>query len=96
MPSCTPGVKFTNILQAACWHKSVLHTFYLITVWLCIFLEKEYQHKSLTLNVGEIDHTAVSTQTPEFLNNFLDQVIKFTFFDTIIAVIADLTRYISY
>jgi len=35
-----PGVNFTNILQAAFSYESALHSFSLITVWLCKFLEK--------------------------------------------------------
>ena len=33
----TPGVNFTNILWAAFLYKSVLHSFYVLTVWVCIF-----------------------------------------------------------
>ncbi len=34
------GVNFTNILQAPFWYENILHSFSLITVWLC---EKEMQ-----------------------------------------------------
>jgi len=36
----TAGVNFTNILQAAFSHKSVLQGFYVLTVWLCNILAK--------------------------------------------------------
>ena len=40
------GVNFTNILQAAFSYKSILRSFYVLTVWVCIFLVKENQRKS--------------------------------------------------
>jgi len=39
------GINFTNILRAAFLYESALHSFSLITVWLCNFLRKEYCHK---------------------------------------------------
>ncbi len=41
----TKGVNFTIILCAPFSYKSVLCSFSLVTVWLCDFLAKEYQHK---------------------------------------------------
>jgi len=38
------------------WYKSVLHSFSLITVWLCNFFEKDYVSKSCSENVDEIDY----------------------------------------
>ncbi len=40
------GVNFTNILLVPFLYKSVLHCYYLITIWLCNFWVKEYHCKS--------------------------------------------------
>jgi len=40
------GFNFTNILRAAFLYKCIFWGFFQITVWLCNFLAKEYQHKS--------------------------------------------------
>jgi len=42
----TTGLDFINILCATVAYKRTLHTFFLITVWLCNFFVKEYWHKS--------------------------------------------------
>jgi len=47
---------FINILGAPFLYKSILHSFSLITVWLCTILAKEYWHKSCSKNVDEIDY----------------------------------------
>jgi len=41
-----PGVNFINILHAPFSYKSALHSFSIITVWLCNFLAQEYWRKS--------------------------------------------------
>ncbi len=38
----SPGVNFTNIMRAAFYTKVFLHSFSLITVWICNFSAKEY------------------------------------------------------
>ncbi len=43
---CLSVVNFTSILFKTFSHKSALHSFSLIMVWLCDFLLKEYQRKS--------------------------------------------------
>jgi len=45
----TPGVKLTNLLQAASSYESVSHLLSLLAVWLCNFLAKEYWSKSMML-----------------------------------------------
>jgi len=40
------GVNSINILQTTFLCKSVLRSFSLVAVWLCIFLEQKYQRKS--------------------------------------------------
>ena len=42
-----PCVNFTNILRAAFSYKSVLHSFYILTVWVCNFLAKENWQKAV-------------------------------------------------
>jgi hypothetical protein len=39
------GVNITNILQAEFLYKNALRSFSLITVFLCIFLSKEFSRK---------------------------------------------------
>jgi hypothetical protein len=50
-----PGVNFTNILRAAFSYKSLLRSFYVVTIWVRNFLAKCFWRKSCSLNVGEID-----------------------------------------
>jgi hypothetical protein len=40
------GVNFTNILRAAFLYKSFLHSFYVLTIWVCNFLAKGFWRKS--------------------------------------------------
>jgi len=40
------GVNFINIIQVHFLYKSILHSFSLVTVWLCNFLATEYRCKS--------------------------------------------------
>jgi len=44
-----------NILLAAFLYQSVFHTFSLLSVCICYLLSKEFQHKSCSKNVAEID-----------------------------------------
>jgi hypothetical protein len=39
-------VNFTNILQAAFSYQSSLCTFYVLTIWVCIFFAKGFWCKS--------------------------------------------------
>jgi len=56
------SVNFTNILHEPFLYEIILRSFSLLTVWLCIFLVKEYQHKSCSNNVDKIDYRAVVTK----------------------------------
>jgi len=47
-----PGANFINILRAAFSYKSVLHSFYLLTVQLCNFWQKNIGIKA----APKIDH----------------------------------------
>jgi hypothetical protein len=42
----TPGVNFTNILQAAFSYESFLCSFYVLTIWVCNFLAEGFWRKS--------------------------------------------------
>jgi hypothetical protein len=42
----SPGVNFTNILQAAFSYKGFLRSFYVLTIWVCNFLVKGFWRKS--------------------------------------------------
>jgi len=52
----TPGVNFINILGEIFSYKSTLHSFYLMTVWLCNFFGKIISAQKLLLNGDEIDY----------------------------------------
>jgi hypothetical protein len=39
-------VNFTNILRAAFSYQSSLHSFYVLTIWVCNFLAKGFWRKS--------------------------------------------------
>jgi len=52
----TLGVEFTNIVGVDCLYESILHSFSLITVWLCIFLGNLILAKSCSYNADEIDN----------------------------------------
>jgi len=41
-----PGVNFTNILRAAFLYESFLCSFYVLTIWACIFLQKVFGAKA--------------------------------------------------
>jgi len=51
----TPGVNFTNILQAAFSYKSVLCSFYMLTIWNYFLGIKKLTNKPDHKNVDEID-----------------------------------------
>jgi hypothetical protein len=40
-------VNFTNILQAAFSYQSSLRTFYVLTIWVCNFWQKEFGAKAV-------------------------------------------------
>jgi len=40
------AVNFTNILQAAFPYQSSLHTFYVLTIWVCNFWQKDFGAKA--------------------------------------------------
>jgi hypothetical protein len=41
-----PGVNFTNILRAAFSYESFLHHFYVLTIWVCNFWQKDFGAKA--------------------------------------------------
>jgi hypothetical protein len=45
-PKMPPGVNFTNILRAAFLYESFLCSFYVLTIWACIFLQKVFGAKA--------------------------------------------------
>jgi hypothetical protein len=51
-PNCTHlkalqrTVNFTNILQAAFSYQSSLHSFYVLTIWVSIFWQKDFGAKA--------------------------------------------------
>jgi len=85
----TLGVKLINILLEPFSYKSALRSFSLITVWLWIFLLKEYQQKSCSPNVDEIDlkcqihqHFIVTfSYKSAICEAFLYFIFVFVFFD---------------
>jgi hypothetical protein len=72
------GVNFIKILCKPVLYKSVLHSFSLVTVWLCIFLAKEYRGKKaarkmlikLTTSVNFINILRMNFQTNAVLAAF--------------------------
>jgi hypothetical protein len=40
------GVNFTNILRAAFLYESFLRSFYVLTIWVCIFWQKDFGAKA--------------------------------------------------
>ena len=74
------GVNFTNILWPAFSYKSVLSSFFVLTVWLCILLAK---------NIGaKAAHKMLMKLTPKYLfRNVWGNLL--TFKQTYLAVVTD-------
>jgi len=71
----TAGVNFTKLLWASFLYKTVLHSSSQLRVWLCNFLVTEYQSKSCSRNVGEIDYRY------QFHQHFMSSIFHEIVFD---------------
>ncbi len=67
-----PIVNYTNNLCACFLYESALHSFSLVTVWLCDFLVKGYQQKMRVKNVDEIDPIQFH---PHFMRSFSEDIL---------------------